>query len=1038
MKKLFAGITRTRFIAVASAFTCLIAIATAEGATQLKEARVTQVVSDVKLLPQQAAPRPAAVNDPVRHGTAVRTGTQSRSELTFTDLTITRLGANTIFSFNEGTREMTLTDGAILFQVPKGSGGATIKTSAVTAAITGTTGIGEFHPATTSSPLPFSKWLCLEGTFHLYLANGQSVELGPGKMVTTDGKSFSKVVDFDIGQLIKTSLFFTGFDKPLASLDLIVLEEQKQLAGGFVDTTTQNPLDLTRIVDVISQAAAAIETAIPSEFGAPSVISSPVPYVITSGTVITTDPTITTNGVTDFGKIWRGTSIDGPLSAFIFGSTSAFDTAIGVDTENVALSGAVFKFTSLELTGNPTVLTKNGQINLALIGVNGITSGGPGGTLTFAGISALLLATQDGSINLGPEISFSGLHDLIFYARGAGSNLTLASAISATIHLALFAEGNIDVSSVDATLTAEKIKLFAGDSITLDGGVMSATATNSSGDVNIIAGNDISITHGLEIDRKFGGQPSGLNVTLNAGNDLSVGGDLSVFTDMSNLSSGGNIMVLAGGNFTVGGSLSLETTTTAESGEGGNIDVDVGGSLSAGDIFLGAEFAVQFPHGSGENVTLRVGNNLIAHNAGNSGGIDLEIITPVHEVVAAGANLTLTVGGNLMTDQGGDTRLFINNNINEVVDGANISATVGGNVETNNLLVELLNDSGSIDNGGTLTFDVTGNLAIQGEAFFLISNRNGRIGSDATINVNAANISTGSFFADIVNTGGAIGGNATINLNVAGTATVTSDATFEIFGSDGVAKGAAINFNGGNYDVGGTFFAFMDGNGTITFNNASVHANVLQVGALGTNGVLNIGGGALSADTTLELYAGGSSGTINFKADVTLGGAGAKILAANSVTIFNNVTVTIGGSTPADVYTNNANYTGSGGNSSTTGKFSGLVNNPQPLSSAPPFGPSSPATVTTSGTSSTTVKSPTLSTTSGTSGKTTSTVINVSSTEQLLALLEGAVVGPGGKITIPASMRTSNWRNFSRMNAAGRFKADRDARDIRRTGHPVL
>jgi hypothetical protein len=32
-----------------------------------------------------ASPRPAAVNDDVRHGTAVQTGVQSRSELTFKD-----------------------------------------------------------------------------------------------------------------------------------------------------------------------------------------------------------------------------------------------------------------------------------------------------------------------------------------------------------------------------------------------------------------------------------------------------------------------------------------------------------------------------------------------------------------------------------------------------------------------------------------------------------------------------------------------------------------------------------------------------------------------------------------------------------------------------------------------------------------------------------------------------------------------------------------------------------------------------------------
>ena len=90
--------------------------------------------------------------------------------------------------------------------------------------------------------------------------------------------------------------------------------------------------------------------------------------------------------------------------------------------------------------------------------------------------------------------------------------------------------------------------------------------------------------------------------------------------------------------------------------------------------------------------------------------------------------------------------------------------------------------------------------------------------------------------------GGTIGGNATIDMNVSGSATVTSDATFQIFGSDGAAS-AAINFNGGSYDAGGTFLAYIDGNGTITFNNASAHADVLKAGVFGANGVLNIGGG---------------------------------------------------------------------------------------------------------------------------------------------------------------------------------------------------
>ena len=139
-------------------------------------------------------------------------------------------------------------------------------------------------------------------------------------------------------------------------------------------------------------------------------------------------------------------------------------------------------------------------------------------------------------------------------------------------------------------------------------------------------------------------------------------------------------------------------------------------------------------------------------------------------------------------------------------------------------------------------------------------------------------------------------------------------------------------------------FLYIDGNGTITFNNASAHADVLKAGVFGANGVLNIGGGTLSADTTLKLYAPGSNGQLNFISNVTLGGNSVKILAANSITIFNNVVVTIGGSKPADVYTGftdeipNANYTGFGGNGSTTGTFGGAgANDPQPLEKAPPF-----------------------------------------------------------------------------------------------------
>src|SRR5204863_996609 len=193
-------------------------IVPSNGQGVMKEARVTQVIKDVKLLPGQAAPRPATLSDTVRGKTAVRTGVESRAELTFGDLTIARLGANTIFSFNEGTRTISLTNGAILLRVPKDSGGAKIQTAAVTAAITGTTVIAEYHPQS------YAKYIVLEGLMRLYLKGrlGESILMGPGQMmmVKPDATRLSEPVDVDLKRLIETSLFFQGF-RPLGSEPLL-------------------------------------------------------------------------------------------------------------------------------------------------------------------------------------------------------------------------------------------------------------------------------------------------------------------------------------------------------------------------------------------------------------------------------------------------------------------------------------------------------------------------------------------------------------------------------------------------------------------------------------------------------------------------------------------------------------------------------------------------------------------------------------------------------------------------------------------------
>ena len=91
------------------------------------------------------------------------------------------------------------------------------------------------------------------------------------------------------------------------------------------------------------------------------------------------------------------------------------------------------------------------------------------------------------------------------------------------------------------------------------------------------------------------------------------------------------------------------------------------------------------------------------------------------------------------------------------------------------------------------------------------------------------------------------------------------------------------------------------------------------------------------ADSIIHLYAGGSNGTVNFTNNVTLSGNSAKTIAGDTVTIFNGKMVTVNGLAPADVFTNHANYTGSGGNGSTSGTFAGQGANTHPLSGAPGY-----------------------------------------------------------------------------------------------------
>lgn len=207
------------------------------GAAPLTESTFTEVVKDVKVVASASkAATPARPDDLLKAPDRVRTGPESRAELTAPDHTITRVGANTVFSYADSGRTLNLDQGSLLFHAPKGIGGGTIKSGGVVAAVLGTTLIVS---ATTDGGF---KVILLEGSGTVTLPNGKTVTLKAGQMVfvAPNGTELSAVLDINLDKLVAGSLLVNGFGHPLPSQPLIrsaIVRQNNLLAsGGAVDT----------------------------------------------------------------------------------------------------------------------------------------------------------------------------------------------------------------------------------------------------------------------------------------------------------------------------------------------------------------------------------------------------------------------------------------------------------------------------------------------------------------------------------------------------------------------------------------------------------------------------------------------------------------------------------------------------------------------------------------------------------------------------------------------------------------------------------
>ncbi len=217
---------------------CALASATlapGSSAANLERSTITEMVKDVMILnPVTKEQRPAHLHEVFTAPNVLRTGPDSRAEMVSEDQTVTRVGANTLFSFEPGKREINLQRGSVLFNSPSGKGGGTIKTAAATAAVLGTTLI------VTTTPAGGFKVLLVEGHGEVK-TKGKKRRLGPGQMTfVLPGQVLGPVYNYQLSQQVGTSKLVAGFKGALPSKEKIaraVETQQRQIDKGEMVTT---------------------------------------------------------------------------------------------------------------------------------------------------------------------------------------------------------------------------------------------------------------------------------------------------------------------------------------------------------------------------------------------------------------------------------------------------------------------------------------------------------------------------------------------------------------------------------------------------------------------------------------------------------------------------------------------------------------------------------------------------------------------------------------------------------------------------------
>ena len=663
-------------------------------------------------------------------------------------------------------------------------------------------------------------------------------------------------------------------------------------------------------------------------------------------------------------------------------NNNTFTTLIGTITNTASISlNSGGNVADLILSGNVT-LTGGGTLNLVnfdrvygsgvLTNVNNTIQGFTNSTSYSLGLDQIGIVNQaagvidanvlgltlfvdpnatNGLVNQGVMRASNG--GTLFLSGNGGGAFTNSGTIEATggtlqVSGTVTSSGTVDVGadslsitgSGSYTQTAGTFRL-AGGSVTsttalvFNGGLidargsMTAALTNSANLQPALGGTGLSVTGAVsllsasKLTFQLGGLTQGSEYGfLNVNGTVALGGQL-VLTFVNGFQNS----VTNNDNFTV------LSSSSALSGTFSNIAS--GTRLTTSDGF--GTFVVTY---TGNNVVLSnflgnafgplnfAGPSSTTGNGGNGGAYSLTTTAVTFGLGSGEIPAAYFSGGNAAPNSsylGGDGgTLAVTATSGDIVVGADLEASSGSNG------ADVISGKGGSVTLAANTGAVTVNNRIQ------VSHNAAHRRSSTGGNITLKSGKTSGVAINVANTGQLLSLLDAAAPGPSGKVVIQATAPS---GNSQVNISGKVQADRGTVDI-----RSSGSSGQVNLTNADIRADTFKAAALGSNGVLRIGGGSLTADTTLQLYAPNGNGQVVFIGNVSLNGNSTKSIAGDSVTINNGVLVTVNGP-KASVYVNSqnnvpkANYSGFGGNGKTSGTFGGSgANAPQPLGNAPALG----------------------------------------------------------------------------------------------------